>query len=62
MSCEVVKKKTDPRRVLKRRDNGEFDAVQNTTKLLKHNFRNYMSVKLKTRLGYYLFVSRPKIG
>lgn len=56
MSCKVVKNRnllgiTDAR-----------DAVQNTAKLLNHNFKNYMSVNIKASLQNYNFGSRHEIG
>jgi len=37
MPCEVVKKGNNQGTLLARGEDGEFDAVQNTTKPLKHS-------------------------
>jgi hypothetical protein len=61
MSCEVVKKGNN-HGILLAREDGEFDAVQNTAKLLKHSGGCYLPVNVRMRLQNYSFVTRPNIG
>jgi hypothetical protein len=57
MSCEVVKKGNNQGILLARGD-GEFDAVQNTTKPLKHSGGCYFTREYKNEIAK-LFKCKP---
>jgi len=58
MSCEVVKKGNNQGILLARGEDGEFDAVQNTTKLLKHSGGCYSARECKNDTAK-LFTCNP---
>jgi hypothetical protein len=56
MSCEIVK--NNQRILLARGEDGEFDAVQNTTKPLEHSGGYYFARKYKNEMAK-LFTCNP---